>query len=292
MTTNDIALDRTQFGVLNLSTGAWVSDPARVNGTTTGPIFTDKNTRVWLVTDDVAGTSGGAPGQGPLRHRTLITLIDTTTGAVIATPIDKPDTQLVGGLNFYAKGRALVTLINDQSAKGGLSTTYAGVINTSTGALIGPLASTGGSELAAPITFDSKKTRAYITTNDMAFDRTQFGVLNLSTSTWISDPIRVNGTTTGPIFTDKNTRVWLVTDDVAGGTPGMGGLRHRALVTLINTTTGTVIGTPIDKPDTQILSAPHFYATGKVMFTLSVTMADHSTSTIFTAVNTSTGALI
>ena len=288
VTTNDMAADRTQFGVLNLATGQWVGEPIRINGTTTGPVFTDKNTRAWLTTDDVAGGTSGVP----LRHRTLVTLINTATGAVIATPIDKADTQLAGSLNFYTNGRALVTLVNDQTARGSASTTYVGVINSNTGALLGPLASTDGSELAGPIVFDSKKTRAYITTNDMAADRTRFGVLNLATGQWVGEPIRINGTTTGPIFTDKNTRAWLATDDVAGGTPGMGGLRHRALVTLIDTTTGTVVATPIDKADARILTAPNFYAKGKVMFTLTVAFSDHSTTTILTTVNTSTGAVI
>ena len=217
---------------------------------------------------------------------TEVAVINTTTGQQIGTTATLPGSSTPAV--FSADGtRALVTsVVND--ATGGYSTGVA-VINTTTGQQIGTTATLPGSSSGNPAVFSTDGARALLTTytHDGTYtNTTRVAVIDTSTGQQVGTTVSLpNNSQNNPaLFNAKGTRALLTTYTYDTTTT-------TTRVAVINTTTGTLIGTP------NLVGAPvgsaQFSADGtRALLTTTGNDANYAYGTRFMVINTVTGAQV
>ena len=225
---------------------------------------------------------------------TLVTVIDTTTGRQVGTPLTlsgAPRYSSMVPLVSADGSHALVTTAATNWFTG-TTTTQVTVIDTATGRQVGKTVSLAGNQPGPPV-MNAAGTRVLITTTSddlgTSATTTRASVIDTTTGAQIGTTVSLVGPPTvyptmSPVLNADGTRALVVTYGYNSATSA-----NTTQVAVINTTTGNQVG------NTLILTADHLVtpavSVAGAFALISTSTYDPSTGTTqFALVNTTTGA--
>ncbi|MEI7518972.1 MAG: hypothetical protein WCJ98_10875 [Mycobacteriaceae bacterium] len=203
----------------------------------TAPMFSDSGARISQITmaqDPVSGT-----------YTTLLTIIDTSTGAIVGTPVILPaanTNQLMAGVPDPAGSRVVIASDIENPATKTLDSTVVTVIDSTDGSIIGSPVTLSGYAKGTPVGTDGL--RVVQTTQCCVLQYTPNTVISTlgADGFLIGSPVTLAGEPLGPVVVSADgSRAYQTMMVYPTGTNRV----YSTLVAAIDTTTGGLVGTPV-----------------------------------------------
>lgn len=239
-------ISTTRVTVINTTTGAQIGSTISVSGSPAGIRFLGADAKRAMILTDVYDAYDW---DGNVEHNTAVTVIDTTTGAQIGTPLTVPGSPLDSMVSADGTRTLVTTSIPNPTT--GIPTTRVTVINTSTATQIATVVDLAGNRSSAQLlSVDATRALIITTEGDWAAGITRVAVLNTTTGTQTETVL--DGEASGLMFNANGSRA-LITTRTYDRTTGA----YTTRLAVIDTITGGQIGDTIalDGEGTVVLSA-------------------------------------